>query len=703
LNFVLCLCVFAEEAHSKSYYVNPAHPNASDGNNYYCTVRTSCVHERLIEQGYGTISKPFGGINEAVFQVANARPRPPYYIYVAPGIYRESVFMTSRYDFILIADVTGTHTGTAPGEVIVTGAEPLDATQFVPHGTPNGVYVWYDATCPDGTSLCLTRDQRCGKDCVVLMVVETNNPARCRTPYTGVQSVSDVALGNGRFYYEIDEADPNDPILDLYVRTFDGTAPTEDLGLEFLPQQLCGNYEIDFFFKHKHCFDLEAGATRNKIQGFTCRNSSSFAINVADGNNTIQNNLVYGSWRNGVNVWATPMRLRAGPINIIGNEVSHVVSGSGIKVSHRDDNVYIENNVVHNNVLYGIEVDVSDPAPYGKPTMFLGNNTVYGNATNIQASSAHTDLVVVNNTFSHSVGDNYNVTNSGNGIFSFNNWYGGAGYGTNPFPETNLLNVDPLFVDAAGFDFHLTSGSELIGAGTNSPVAGYTPPSSDKDGNPRTGTADIGAYVFSVLSNTGGSEGDVNGDGIVDISDVLAVVHHVIGTVPMNHVYTWRADCSGDGVISIRDVFALANVLVDMGQWAPGACNPEVTDETMEFLKSLEFYLSAEDFAEFMALVGFEIDGVTAEHSLAQNYPNPFNPTTAISFTLSEKVHVNLSIFDVEGRLVTTLVDVAMEEGFKEATWEGKDVGGNSVSSGIYFYRLKAGKKVLTRKMVLIR
>ena len=88
---------------------------------------------------------------------------------------------------------------------------------------------------------------------------------------------------------------------------------------------------------------------------------------------------------------------------------------------------------------------------------------------------------------------------------------------------------------------------------------------------------------------------------------------------------------------------------------------------------------------------------------LNQNYPNPFNPTTTISYTLPRKMHVNLSIFNVEGKLVKTLLDVAQEEGFRKISWDGKATNGSPVSSGVYFYRLKAGKKVLTKKMVMLK
>ena len=85
------------------------------------------------------------------------------------------------------------------------------------------------------------------------------------------------------------------------------------------------------------------------------------------------------------------------------------------------------------------------------------------------------------------------------------------------------------------------------------------------------------------------------------------------------------------------------------------------------------------------------------------NYPNPFNPVTMISFRLPVSTHVNLSIYDVNGRLVSTLVDHMMPGGENEILWDGRSSRGDHVASGIYFYKLRAGKETLTRKMVLLR
>ena len=91
------------------------------------------------------------------------------------------------------------------------------------------------------------------------------------------------------------------------------------------------------------------------------------------------------------------------------------------------------------------------------------------------------------------------------------------------------------------------------------------------------------------------------------------------------------------------------------------------------------------------------------ELALHQNTPNPFNPSTTISFTLPERARVTLTVYDVQGRLVRTLVDEMAGEGYQERIWDGKDASGNPVGSGVYFYRLTAGDKTLTKKMVLLK
>ena len=89
--------------------------------------------------------------------------------------------------------------------------------------------------------------------------------------------------------------------------------------------------------------------------------------------------------------------------------------------------------------------------------------------------------------------------------------------------------------------------------------------------------------------------------------------------------------------------------------------------------------------------------------ALSQNYPNPFNPETEISFQLPEDVHVTLSIFNLLGQKVRTIIDKQMATGYHTIQWDGRNDFGNSVASGVYLYVIQAGKFYDVKKMVLMR
>lgn len=89
--------------------------------------------------------------------------------------------------------------------------------------------------------------------------------------------------------------------------------------------------------------------------------------------------------------------------------------------------------------------------------------------------------------------------------------------------------------------------------------------------------------------------------------------------------------------------------------------------------------------------------------TLTQNAPNPFNPRTKISFALPEPGEASLCIYDVEGRLVRTLLSGWQAAGERTVIWEGEDDLGGRAASGLYFCRLLAGDRVLVRKMTLLK
>jgi hypothetical protein len=96
-------------------------------------------------------------------------------------------------------------------------------------------------------------------------------------------------------------------------------------------------------------------------------------------------------------------------------------------------------------------------------------------------------------------------------------------------------------------------------------------------------------------------------------------------------------------------------------------------------------------------------DNKPTEFSLSQNYPNPFNPATNFRFTLAKTSQVKIEIYNIVGQRVRTLVDEEMRPGVYVADWDSKDDKGNSVSSGIYFYRMTAGDFSDMKKMLLVK
>jgi len=94
---------------------------------------------------------------------------------------------------------------------------------------------------------------------------------------------------------------------------------------------------------------------------------------------------------------------------------------------------------------------------------------------------------------------------------------------------------------------------------------------------------------------------------------------------------------------------------------------------------------------------------IPREFTLSQNYPNPFNPNTEIRFGLPKVSVVQLEIFNILGQRVTVLLNKKFDPGYHSVTWDGTNYNGQSVATGVYFYRLKAEGFVSSRKMLLLK
>lgn len=134
------------------------------------------------------------------------------------------------------------------------------------------------------------------------------------------------------------------------------------------------------------------------------------------------------------------------------------------------------------------------------------------------------------------------------------------------------------------------------------------------------------------------------------------------------------------------------------------------TDASVETEKQYYYAVTASDFAgnesEFSDLTMVNVVvGIAGESQLpedfmlSQNYPNPFNPSTRIQFALPEAAQVTLTVYNMAGQKVVDLVNTHMNAGYHTVEWNGRDQYGNSLSSGIYIYRLRAGDYQQTMKM----
>lgn len=103
------------------------------------------------------------------------------------------------------------------------------------------------------------------------------------------------------------------------------------------------------------------------------------------------------------------------------------------------------------------------------------------------------------------------------------------------------------------------------------------------------------------------------------------------------------------------------------------------------------------DFTKLITEVDSK-ETVLKDFSLSQNYPNPFNPSTSIEYSVSSNEFVTLKVYDVLGREISTLINQQMNPGEYQIQFDA-----SNLSSGIYFYELKAGKYKITRKMLLLR
>jgi len=116
------------------------------------------------------------------------------------------------------------------------------------------------------------------------------------------------------------------------------------------------------------------------------------------------------------------------------------------------------------------------------------------------------------------------------------------------------------------------------------------------------------------------------------------------------------------------------------------------------------FFNSMDDCIQSCVFVSdLEINQLPVAFNLYNNFPNPFNPVTALRYDLPVDALVNITIYDMIGREVRTLVNTTQDAGFKSVIWDATNNQGKPVSAGVYLYQIQTGEFVQTKKMVLLK
>jgi hypothetical protein len=169
------------------------------------------------------------------------------------------------------------------------------------------------------------------------------------------------------------------------------------------------------------------------------------------------------------------------------------------------------------------------------------------------------------------------------------------------------------------------------------------------------------------------------------------------GTPQYSNGYALRINSSGDSLSSrvfggiFHDSFQGTSATMDGGCIIAGASHANALDHANAWFIRLAPLASLDSDEP-------DISHIPREFELLQNYPNPFNATTTIPFSIARSARVQLIVYDILGRKVTTLADEIMSAGAHARVFDG-----SAFASGVYLYRLEAGDELKMGKMVLLK
>jgi len=219
-------------------------------------------------------------------------------------------------------------------------------------------------------------------------------------------------------------------------------------------------------------------------------------------------------------------------------------------------------------------------------------------------------------------------------------------------------------------------------------------------------------FYNNTISNTGGAIG-------LAYSDTVFVINSIVYNNNPASFYMAANEQWEPIVIDYTDAeggeSAVINGNISEVIWGDGNidanplfCNPDSGDYTLaENSPCIGTGENGANMGAFdvgcEAILSIDKDVIPLQYVLHQNYPNPFNPVTTLRYDLPENSYVNVTVYDMLGREVKTLVNTTQDAGFKSVIWDATNDYGKPVSAGVYLYKIQAGEFVQTKKMVLLK
>lgn len=371
---------------------------------------------------------------------------------------------------------------------------------------------------------------------------------------------------------------------------------------------------------------------------------------------------------------------------VLNPDIDLEVGGGAISLDAYANAIIVNNTIVQNHTEYGFGGGI-----------FCDFNASPIITNNIIVNSTKGAGIWVSSVGAHPVLSHNDVWNNADGEY--------AGIS----PGIGDISIDPIFVDAANRDYHLSNWSPCIGKG----IMTDDIPITDKDGNPRPNppgsNPDIGAYEHFrdvPLAVTLASLTALNTTDGITLKWRTATETNNLGF----NVY--RSDTKDGKYVKVN-----ARLIAGAGSDATPH-DYSFTDENVILGKTYYYYIEDIDFSGetnrshiIEVTVGkqnIKTSVKPLKFALLQNFPNPFNPETWIPYQLAQPGDVTIRIYDISGKLVRSLELGNKPAGIymskkQAAYWNGCNDDGERVASGIYFYALQSGEFQSIRKMSVSR